>query len=101
MGHGFRDIGIHVVFLVVRVVLFALSFYVLSLLWWSRRLVLRLDRDNYYICDKHGAIRESDMLTLTEFGEQHPIKMCPVCYTERMKDARAKAFASTEARNQN
>jgi len=70
--------------------------------WWS---VLTADRDNYFICDQHGAIRDVDMLTMIEGGMtpegvyEEPIRMCPVCYTERGKEAYAKLTREIDKRN--
>ena len=67
--------------------------WVLWITWWRTK---HADRENYHLCDKHGAIRDKDMLTMVDDGNGPPIKMCPVCYTERIKEAYAKATTSAK-----
>jgi hypothetical protein len=96
MGHSFHYVGYALI--AVKTLLWSCAVIILYLsftIWAARRAVKRLDREHYFLCDKHGAISESDMLSIAEFddGGLPPPPMCPLCFTDRMADAESRLKA--------
>ena len=59
----------------------AFLFYLIKMLFSARRVALRSERKNVYVCDRHGPIdqdKECFMLDLGDGGK--PIVQCIRCY---------------------
>jgi hypothetical protein len=64
--------------------------YIIGVIWVAKKHVATAPRADLFICDKHGAIMDKHVLRM-EVGTEQPILYCPLCFNDRMTEAKQKA----------